>query len=158
MSGCQVYDENKNQCANYSLEQRETVSGDLKKQFSLTDEVITIAVHPNGKLLFVGGFESSIKQINLETGEVTSKFTQTNMHATYSLTISTDGNTLVSGGSDKKIRIWNMQHADPTQTLEGHRGNIRSVDISPDGSKILSASEDRTVRLWMQKAEKCSRK
>ncbi len=163
IAGCENYDENQNRCIDYSLEQRETSSGELMKHFPLTDEVFTIAVHPDGEDIFIGGYESSIKQINLETGEVTPKFSQANMGGTYSLAISSDGNTLVSGGSDKKIRIWDIdkwviQHADPTRVIEGHQGLIRSVDISPDGSKILSASEDRTVRVWDAKSGKLIQK
>lgn len=158
VSGCKAFDETKNRCATYSLEQRETSSGILLKQIHLNDEVKTIAVHPNGKALFVGGYQSSIKQIDLATGKVTSKFTQANMEGTYSLAISSDGNTLVSGGSDKKLRIWDMQHADPRLTLEGHQGLIHSVDISPDGTKILSASKDRTVRVWDARSGKLRQK
>ena len=128
------------------------------KHFPLTDEVFTIAVHPNGEDIFIGGYESSIKQINLETGKVIPQFTQANMGGTYTLAIADDGNTMVSGSSDKKIRIWDLQHADPKQTFTGHQGLIRSVDISPDGSKILSASEDRTVRVWDAKSGKLLQK
>ena len=33
-------------------------------------------------------------------------------------------------------------------SLDGHRGEVKSVDFNADGSLLVSAGEDRVVRLW----------
>jgi len=69
--------------------------------------------------------------------------------AVYSVAVSRGGDVIVSGSSDKSVRIWNAHTGDAAlPTLEGHTGNVLSVSISPDGRFIASASEDNTVRLW----------
>ena len=54
---------------------------------------------------------------------------------------------LASGGSDRTIRLWEVQTGRSLGTLEGHSGNVFSVAWSSDGKMLASGSVDRTVRL-----------
>ncbi|MEH2082163.1 MAG: hypothetical protein V7K89_19960 [Nostoc sp.] len=67
-----------------------------------------------------------------------------------SLAISPDGQTLVSGGADRTIKLWNLTTGTKKipHILEGHAGRIWCIAISPDGKKIASASADYTVKIW----------
>ncbi|KIM65457.1 hypothetical protein SCLCIDRAFT_97925, partial [Scleroderma citrinum Foug A] len=62
---------------------------------------------------------------------------------------SLDGTRVVSGSSDKTVRIWDaekgLQIGSP---LEGHSSFVRSVAFSSDGKRIVSGSDDKTVRVW----------
>lgn len=62
-----------------------------------------------------------------------------------SVTISPDGQTIVSGGEDKTVRLWNLQGQ---SRILKHGDIVNSVAISPDGQTIVSGSDDKTVRLW----------
>ncbi|PHM06864.1 hypothetical protein CK516_30655 [Nostoc sp. 'Peltigera malacea cyanobiont' DB3992] len=66
----------------------------------------------------------------------------------YSVAISTDGQTIVSGGDDGAVRLWNLQGLPLAEPLRGHEGWVYSVAISADGQTIVSGGEDGTVRLW----------
>ncbi|MHC5937318.1 nSTAND1 domain-containing NTPase [Nostoc sp.] len=65
-----------------------------------------------------------------------------------SVAISADGETIVSGGNDGTVRLWNLQGQTLAEPLRGHEGNVLSVAISADGETIVSGGYDGTVRLW----------
>uniref|UniRef100_UPI0035944F01 nSTAND1 domain-containing NTPase n=1 Tax=Nostoc sp. TaxID=1180 RepID=UPI0035944F01 len=66
----------------------------------------------------------------------------------WSVAISTDGQTIVSGGRDGTVRLWNLQGHSLVEPFRGHKGEVRSVAISKDGQTIVSGGSDGTVRLW----------
>lgn len=67
------------------------------------------------------------------------------------VTITPDGQTIISGSRDKTVRLWNLQDDSINQTLVGHKDDVTAVAISPDGQTIISGSSDNTVRLWDMK-------
>ncbi|MEH2171671.1 nSTAND1 domain-containing NTPase [Nostoc sp.] len=65
-----------------------------------------------------------------------------------SVAISSNGQTIVSGGRDGTVRLWNRQGQSLAEPLLGHIGDVSSVAISSDGQTIVSGGSDGTVRLW----------
>jgi WD40 repeat protein len=65
-----------------------------------------------------------------------------------SLAFSPDGKTLLAGGFDDKLRLFDVATAKETKQLEGHEASITAVAFSFDGK--LAASGDLTgrIRLW----------
>jgi len=61
---------------------------------------------------------------------------------------STDGQRLLSGGTDGSVRLWDLASGQELSRCQGHRNKVISVSLSPDGRRALSGSYDRTVRLW----------
>ena len=70
----------------------------------------------------------------------------------FSVAISTDKQTIVSGGSDGTVRLWSSK-GQPLAELKGHQGNVLSVAISTDKQTIVSGGSDGTVRLWSGKGQ-----
>ncbi len=64
-----------------------------------------------------------------------------------SVAISTDKQTIVSGGLDGTVRLWDSKGKQVAE-LRGHQGPVLSVAISTDKQTIVSGGEDGTVRLW----------
>jgi WD40 repeat protein/tRNA A-37 threonylcarbamoyl transferase component Bud32 len=65
----------------------------------------------------------------------------------WSLSITSDGKTLVTAGDDHTFRLWDVEASDGA-TCQGHKGAVYSMAFSPDGKKLASASLDKTVKLW----------
>jgi WD40 repeat protein len=65
-----------------------------------------------------------------------------------SVSFSPDGQTIVSGGGDNTVRLWDLQGNPIGEPLRGHKGDVFSVAFSPNGQMIVSISRDKTVRLW----------
>jgi len=62
---------------------------------------------------------------------------------------SPDGSKIVSGATDKAIRIWNTQTGDCLRGIEeAHSNWIWCVAWSPKGNFLASASEDGAVYIW----------
>ncbi len=71
--------------------------------------------------------------------------------AVMSVAISADGQTLVSGGADKTIKVWNLSTGKHVRTLTGHKEVVTSVAISVDRETLVSGSGntiDSTIRVW----------
>ncbi|MDZ8109049.1 MAG: WD40 repeat domain-containing protein [Nostoc sp. DedQUE12a] len=57
-----------------------------------------------------------------------------------SVTVSPDGEILVSGCADKTINLWNLQTGKLIRTLTENWGEVSSLAISPDGSFLAVGS------------------
>ena len=67
----------------------------------------------------------------------------------HSVAISKDGRTVVSGGYDRAVRLWDTESGSPIgEPLFGHEKEVTSVALSGDGRTIVSGSSDATLRLW----------
>ncbi|MDY6939861.1 MAG: hypothetical protein SWY16_19685 [Cyanobacteriota bacterium] len=64
------------------------------------------------------------------------------------LALTPDGKTLISGGRDKAIKVWDAQTGELQKTLQSDSGEIVSLAISADGRTAISGSRDRMVRIW----------
>ena len=66
-----------------------------------------------------------------------------------SIAYSPDGCHVISGSSDKTIRIWDADTGRPIdEPWKGHTDWVRSVAYSPDGHHIVSGSDDKTIQIW----------
>ena len=61
---------------------------------------------------------------------------------------SPDGKTIVTAGSDKLAKVWDVATGSVRADLSGHEGKVLSAAVSPDGEILATAGEDRTIRLW----------
>ncbi|GFR72909.1 F-box/WD repeat-containing protein 7-like [Elysia marginata] len=59
-----------------------------------------------------------------------------------------DDSRIVSGSSDKTIKVWNMRTNAPwsVQTLMGHHGTVRCLHL--EGNRLVSGSCDTTIKVW----------
>ena len=70
----------------------------------------------------------------------------------YDIEFSPDGKTLVSGGLDKTIRLWDSETGKEktrNSPLKNHKRKVYNVSFNPkDKNQFASSSADGTIRIW----------
>jgi WD40 repeat protein len=130
--------------------------------------VFALAVSPDGALLASGSQDLTVKLWEIRTGQCLKilrghtarvwslAFSQksASIPADSALPCRTDY-TLVSGGDDHTVRIWNTATGQCFHTIRGYSSAFWAVAFSPGGRQLVSGSEDRTVRLWDLESGAC---
>lgn len=127
------------------------------------DYVKALAYAKDRELVASGGFD---KQIFLWDVNVLTALTATNntvitssltgqKESIYSLAMNPSGSILVSGSTEKIIRVWDPRTCSKIMKLKGHSDNVKTVIVKADGSECLSGSSDGTVRLWSIGQQRC---
>ncbi|XP_059652629.1 uncharacterized protein LOC132299822 [Cornus florida] len=73
----------------------------------------------------------------------------------YALSMNDSGTLLVSGGTEKVIRVWDPRTGSKTMKLRGHTDNIRALLLDSTGRFCLSGSSDSMIRLWDLGQQRC---
>lgn len=64
------------------------------------------------------------------------------------LTISSDGQFLISSSWDHTLRLWDLNTGNTTRQFVGHTKDVLSVSFSADNRKIVSGSRDKSIKMW----------
>lgn len=64
------------------------------------------------------------------------------------LAISKEGEHFVSGGEDKKIKVWNYDEGICYHSGVGHSGSISKIELSPDQRFIVSVGSEGAIFIW----------
>jgi WD repeat-containing protein 61 len=59
-----------------------------------------------------------------------------------SMTFTPDSQHLITASDDKRINIYDVQHANIVSTLTGHQSWVLSVSASPTGKEFATGCED----------------
>ncbi|KAH7678804.1 WDR48/Bun107 protein [Dioscorea alata] len=73
----------------------------------------------------------------------------------YALAMNSSGNLLVSGGTEKVIRVWDPRTGSKNMKLRGHTDNVRALLLDSTGRYCLSGSSDSMIRLWDLGQQRC---
>ncbi|KAK3139399.1 hypothetical protein QOZ80_5AG0382600 [Eleusine coracana subsp. coracana] len=73
----------------------------------------------------------------------------------YALAMNDTGTLLVSGGTEKVVRVWDPRTGSKNMKLRGHTDNIRALLLDSSGRYCLSGSSDSMIRLWDLGQQRC---
>ncbi len=72
--------------------------------------------------------------------------------AVFALTFSPTGRTLVSGGAEGAVLLWDPRAGEPRDRLRQHAAAVTALAMHPTGADVLSGSKDTRVFRWPRAA------
>jgi|GEM_PF-4089853 len=114
-------------------------------------EVLSVAAAPEGDFVASGDQSGVIRVWDLDTG----KDTEFEAHSggVRTLEFYCLGHAVVSGGSDRTVRISEIHSGRELHRYSGHDSAITAASISHDGRYVLVGCEDGEVSVWKVRDE-----
>lgn len=58
------------------------------------------------------------------------------------------GTIIVSGSTEKALRLWDPRTCGRLLKLKGHTDNVKALVVSRDGTHCISGSSDGSIKVW----------
>jgi len=121
---------------------------ELKRYGTGKDAIESVAVTSDGRYVLAGNDVGVATVYDAKTGDVVSTYDKHDGTTVYTIALTADGKTAISGARDKDIHVWDVATGQELRRFKGHSDQVYRLALSPDGKSILSASFDKTVRVW----------
>ncbi|KAH8919469.1 WD40 repeat-like protein [Atractiella rhizophila] len=116
---------------------------------SISSEKITsVTINPTGEWLAFGAAKMGQLLVWEWASESYVLKQQGHYYSMNSLDYSPDGQRIVTGGEDGKVKVWNVESGFNFVTFSEHTSSISTVTFSKNGTVIFSSSLDGTVRAF----------
>lgn len=115
----------------------------IRTEISLLED---IAFSPDGKSLAIAS-DDGIHLCDANTSKITAAFIGHTMRVK-SVAFSPHGGTIVSGGWDRTVRVWNSRGGQLNLITTNFIESVVSVAFSPDGNTLATTGAKHSVRLW----------
>jgi WD40 repeat protein len=121
-----------------------------------TDKVAAVCFSPDGRLIFSGGHDRTVRVWDAETGRLIRTLHGHTQPVTR-VVMPEDGKCLVSGSGDcdrpGEVKVWDAKTMEEKYTLGAGQAYGQSVAVSPDGKRLAAgvafAARSRiAVKLW----------
>lgn len=129
------------------LSQAADASGTRAVLPGTTNEVIGVAVSPDGRLAYTGDRAGIVRVWNIADGSPAGEF-QAHRGGVQEIKFSPDGSLIGTAADDGTVRIWSAATGALLQTLGQRGGPVVDFAFSPDGARVLAGGENGPVRLW----------
>lgn len=123
----------------------DAATGKSRFTMSLDDDVLTVAISPDGKSVLSSGFQAGLYWWDPSTGQRT-RLTGGHSVATHELCFSKDGKLIASAGADRTVRLWNGVTGAAAGVLAAG-STAYAVALSPDGKRVAAGCFDGLVRI-----------
>ena len=117
--------------------------------------VLSLAWHPDGSEIVVGGADSMVRKYNVQTGRCTLRITLDDFKAQSTIVWDVkflSDSTVVSADSVGKVQLWNGKHGTLITSFHLHLADVLTLAVSKKEDEIYSSGVDSKV-LCIRKAK-----
>ncbi|NET24944.1 WD40 repeat domain-containing protein [Okeania sp. SIO1I7] len=142
------WDINTNQCLSTFFEHKDWLSSLI---ISPDEKFIACAnVGNRNNIIRVWQIDSLTKNNiqEITNHQISHKILQGHNDSIWSIAFSQDSTKIVSGSSDRTVKIWSSQTGECLKTFYGHTRPILSVAFSSDGKTIASCGGHSIIKFW----------
>jgi ribosomal RNA-processing protein 9 len=111
------------------------------------DQILAIAVSPDGKYLATGGADRKLIIYNAANLNPIKVFTH-HRDAVTGLAFRRGTNQLYSCSKDRTVKVWSLDELAYVETLFGHQDDVVDIDALAQERCVSVGARDRTARLW----------
>jgi WD40 repeat protein len=132
----------------------------VAKLLDADDEVLCLALSPDGKKLASGGCDRIVNVWDISAGVAKAKLEQSvENHAdwVFGVAFSPDGKQLLTASRDKTAKVWDLAAKESVLTFPDHQNGVYGVAAKADGKLGYSAGEDGNVRSWNAKGDQAGK-
>lgn len=119
----------------------------VKELLEVDDEVLTLAVSPDGRKLASGGCDRLVRVWDLASGKLEHAI-ENHADWVFGVAFSPDNKYLVTGSRDKTAKVWDLVAKESVLTFPDHQNPVYGVGITSDGKTGFSVGEDSNLRQW----------
>ncbi len=112
----------------------------LAKLEGHSDNILAMAISPDGKLLATGGADNNAKVWDVSTRQEIAKLEGHTSHV-MALAFNPDGTQLATGGADKELKVWDVRSKEQLIQLGKKSAAVTGLRWSADGSKLHAISD-----------------
>lgn len=112
-------------------------------------QVYAAAVSPDRRWLAIAG--RSIGLLDLQRRAFVRFIELPDGHAN-AIAFSEDSVHFITGGSDRKLILWNVEKSRELRVFGEHPDEVLSVALSPDASRAASGTGDKLIHIWDTRA------
>src|SRR6478752_6454283 len=129
----------------------DTSTGDLVRTVAAGDPggwTSEIKFVPGSDLLAAAGSDGKVRLWDATSDEPAQIIGSDSTAPVTAMDFTDDGRTMVTVGSDRDLRIFDLTTGSRTQSVTGPAATIQSVDFSPDARFIAGGASDGSVYVW----------